>query len=809
MTLTICVMKDSENNKIENQIYRFGDYSLHAGRREIRNLGDEIELQPRVFDLLSYLLRHSDRAVGKDELQDAVWPGMVVTETALTRAVMKARKAIGDDASRQVMIKTLHGHGYRFVAEVQIESESGSSAQRPVEPVSRAEELPDQIETRDKPVPWLAIAVGIIAIVAIALVAGYQLRKPPAAAGETRLAVLPLDDQTGDPDMAWTTLGLMSLVNKMLGSEGELALVADGSVVSLADGFGWSGVLGDNENAEFLNRLREIYGATHLLAMTLEKDGSMLRMNYELLGPDDRLHRGTMVGDSGSELARGVVQGVYGLLLPRSRMDPDIPLISADPFNNEAYARGMSLSLEGRCKEAVQFFQVIADQEPGLFAPRHALASCLRILGRIDEAEPLLMELVEEQQALGPSKQLAQSMMTLGVLYNRSGRLDEAEGMHQQALLVAREAGEPELAGRVLQNLAIVAEDRNDWDGSADYLDRAMLEYQRAGREVLPGQIFSAYANLKMDQGELAQAEGYLEQALSAFREAGDRRNEAMMLNNTGYLRRLQGRLDEAESYHLRSLEIREEIGDRVGVGRIYGMLAAVNMGRGKYVDARDAARAAVEIARETRDRLFEGTSLAQLGDAEKALGKLELARTHYLEGRAVFEAIQDRMRVLQSDLKLARLELGDEQFDAAWKTAYEVMQESRELKLIQPEVQAMELLGDVSNARGESAAAVDEYLVALERVRESSWTSKENTLMRKLSDVYMDLGQLEAAAPLIGALSRQEDNVQALKARARFAYLENDAKTAIQHMESARELAGDAWSEESEAKLKRYREGF
>jgi tetratricopeptide (TPR) repeat protein len=381
--------------------------------------------------------------------------------------------------------------------------------------------------------------------------------------------------------------------------------------------------------------------------------------------------------------------------------------------------------------------------------------------------------------------------------------------MHQQALLVAREAGEPELAGRVLQNLAIVAEDRNDWDGSADYLDRAMLEYQRAGREVLPGQIFSAYANLKMDQGELAQAEGYLEQALSAFREAGDRRNEAMMLNNTGYLRRLQGRLDEAESYHLRSLEIREEIGDRVGVGRIYGMLAAVNMGRGKYVDARDAARAAVEIARETRDRLFEGTSLAQLGDAEKALGKLELARTHYLEGRAVFEAIQDRMRVLQSDLKLARLELGDEQFDAAWKTAYEVMQESRELKLIQPEVQAMELLGDVSNARGESAAAVDEYLVALERVRESSWTSKENTLMRKLSDVYMDLGQLEAAAPLIGALSRQEDNVQALKARARFAYLENDAKTAIQHMESARELAGDAWSEESEAKLKRYREGF
>ena len=114
----------------ENRLYRFGSFTVDVARRELRRGDDEVEVQPRVFDLLVYLVQHSDRAVDKDELQDAVWPGMFITETALTRAVMKARKAVGDDASRQRMIKTIHGHGYRFVAEL-APAETGESAEPP------------------------------------------------------------------------------------------------------------------------------------------------------------------------------------------------------------------------------------------------------------------------------------------------------------------------------------------------------------------------------------------------------------------------------------------------------------------------------------------------------------------------------------------------------------------------------------------------------------------------------------------------------------------------------------------------------
>ena len=99
-------------------IFCFEDYVLEVLQRELRYQGKAVDMEPRAFDVLVYLVLNSDRAVDKNELQDAIWPGMIVTETAMTRAVMKARKAVGDDASAQRFIKTLHGHGYRFVAEV-------------------------------------------------------------------------------------------------------------------------------------------------------------------------------------------------------------------------------------------------------------------------------------------------------------------------------------------------------------------------------------------------------------------------------------------------------------------------------------------------------------------------------------------------------------------------------------------------------------------------------------------------------------------------------------------------------------------
>ena len=71
-----------------------------------------------------------------------------------------------------------------------------------------------------------------------------------------------------------------------------------------------------------------------------------------------------------------------------------------------------------------------------------------------------------------------------------------------------------------------------------------------------------------------------------------------------------------------------------------------------------------------------------------------------------------------------------------------------------------------------------------------------------------MDQADLQAAAPLVGALAGQEPNVQSLKAQARFAYLRSDSKQAVSLMSHAKELAGEHWSFDSEATLQEYLRG-
>ena len=54
--------------------------------REVRRNGPLVDVEPRAFDLLIYLIRHRDRAVSKDELQDEVW-GTIVSEVGPFPAV--------------------------------------------------------------------------------------------------------------------------------------------------------------------------------------------------------------------------------------------------------------------------------------------------------------------------------------------------------------------------------------------------------------------------------------------------------------------------------------------------------------------------------------------------------------------------------------------------------------------------------------------------------------------------------------------------------------------------------------------------
>src|ERR1700749_1878199 len=96
---------------------RFGDCELSVERIELRRAGQIVDMEPQVFDVLAYLLRHRERVVPKTELLDQIWGNRFVSESALSSRIKSARRAVGDTGRDQRVIKTIYGRGYRFVAD--------------------------------------------------------------------------------------------------------------------------------------------------------------------------------------------------------------------------------------------------------------------------------------------------------------------------------------------------------------------------------------------------------------------------------------------------------------------------------------------------------------------------------------------------------------------------------------------------------------------------------------------------------------------------------------------------------------------
>jgi DNA-binding winged helix-turn-helix (wHTH) protein/TolB-like protein/Tfp pilus assembly protein PilF len=78
-----------------------------------------VEVEPRVFDVIVYLVENSNRVVTRDELFQTVWHGRDVLDATLSNHIKIARQVLGDNGQLQHTIKTIHGRGYQFIANAQ------------------------------------------------------------------------------------------------------------------------------------------------------------------------------------------------------------------------------------------------------------------------------------------------------------------------------------------------------------------------------------------------------------------------------------------------------------------------------------------------------------------------------------------------------------------------------------------------------------------------------------------------------------------------------------------------------------------
>lgn len=101
-------------------LWRFAAFELDEAAGELRRGGERVGVEPKPLQMLMLLLRRVGEVCTKNELLESLWPGRVVTESALARCAAKLRQALDDEA--QVLLRTVHGFGYRLVTVVQVEA---------------------------------------------------------------------------------------------------------------------------------------------------------------------------------------------------------------------------------------------------------------------------------------------------------------------------------------------------------------------------------------------------------------------------------------------------------------------------------------------------------------------------------------------------------------------------------------------------------------------------------------------------------------------------------------------------------------
>jgi TolB-like protein len=247
-------------------VLAFGDHRLDLERRELRRGAEIVNVEPKVFDLLRYLVQHRDRVVSKDDLLEGVWGGRIVSDSALTTRINAARRALGDDGVAQRLIRTFTRKGVRFIGEVT--------------------ELPDRVA----PVaPDLS---------------GATAERPS-------IAILPFHNMTGDPEQEYFVDGMVEEITTAIAR------------------FPWLIVIARNSSFTFKGRPvdakqvgREL-AVPYVLEGSLRKAGDRVRIAVQLINSTTgaQIWGGRFDGtlDDIFELQDRVASGVVGAIEPRLR----------------------------------------------------------------------------------------------------------------------------------------------------------------------------------------------------------------------------------------------------------------------------------------------------------------------------------------------------------------------------------------------------------------------------------------------------------------------------------------------------------
>jgi DNA-binding winged helix-turn-helix (wHTH) protein/tetratricopeptide (TPR) repeat protein len=580
---------------------RFGDCVIDPSTRTVLRDGQAQSFEPKVFDLVVYLALNRHHVVTKKELLDHVWGRrVVVTDGVVARTVMKGRRLIGDDAREPTVIKTVHRVGYRFVASVDLDR--GAAAM------------------------------------------GNGAAQVPAAE-HARLAVLPVQNETDQPEYAWVDLGLMSSTVEALREHRAM------DVVSVADVLA---VVGSHDSSlavdASLDKLARALHVTDVVqALLAQRDDRRLELRYRGMGKHLHELEGALSGADPIQLSRQLALVVERSVV-RTAPPENEPTRGGEPFVDAARARALQAMAAERWDTARRLLRVILDIRPADPWARLEYGRCLAWL-RDPLAEPALEGLLEDARAAQDHRTQTQALHSLAILRNAVGRSAEAEQLLSSALKIAEEQHDRENELQLLILLAVVLSDTGSTAVARWMLDRAALLAQVLGNEVASARVVDLRGRLAMLRGDFASAERDFAAAVSRCEELGLHSSAAFSLTHMAYARTVQCRMNDAADCFERAFQHALKSGQPTAIGQAgQGVVFA------RCLRVGDVSSAA-EVTRRMRDvpngvsvayaDLMDAILAARAGEFRTGLDALDRAEAGLTKPTLRAMVLRQRVRML------------------------------------------------------------------------------------------------------------------------------------------------------------------
>jgi TolB-like protein/DNA-binding winged helix-turn-helix (wHTH) protein/Flp pilus assembly protein TadD len=424
-------------------VFEFGDFKLDCDRFELYRAGRSLKLERKPMELLVLLAAKNGHLVTRTEIAEHLWEKEVFvdTEHGINTAIRKIREVLQDDPIQSRFVQTVTGKGYRFTAPI-IEvrpgvtgEESRQSAKygnrrigdRPAESAppdvtsiqnsaGNVAEPPGKPEARPSPNPHLRVWIAATAALALLIVAiglgarGLRDRSLARAAKLkiSSLAVLPLDNLSGDPAQDYFADGMTDELTTMLAKNSTLRVVSRTSVMQYKGAH------------RPLREIAQELGVDGILEGSVERTGDKVHMTIQLIqAPTDTHVWAESYDRNANDVVSLPIEAAQAIAkkLDSAALQPS-PQRYVNPEAHDAYLRGQYIWFSGENEGAGKYFRKATELQPD-YAPGWAGLSMYYGQGVLaGDIDPKELALGEEaaRKAVELDDSLPVAHLTLGAV---------------------------------------------------------------------------------------------------------------------------------------------------------------------------------------------------------------------------------------------------------------------------------------------------------------------------------------------------------------------------------------------------------